>query len=125
MLLPPMQPVPLAEVPEGLIPFIIGAAGAGFPSPSQDWQEDAICLIELLRLDRAASMTRPIRELKGFKKVRLPPGASTEVQFTLTRRELAFYNAQMQFVAEPGEFDVWIAPSASTGVSKRFELLAG
>jgi len=55
MLLPPMQPVPLAEVPEGLIPRIIDAAGAGFPSPSQDWQEDAICLIELLRLDRAAS----------------------------------------------------------------------
>lgn len=55
MLLPPMQPVPLAMVPEGLIPHIISAAGAGFPSPSQDWQEDAICLIELLRLDRAAS----------------------------------------------------------------------
>jgi DNA polymerase V len=55
MLLPPMQPVPLAEVPEGLIPFLIGAAGAGFPSPSQDWAEDRICLIELLRLDRAAS----------------------------------------------------------------------
>lgn len=75
--------------------------------------------------DRAASMTRPIRELKGFKKVRLPPGASTEVQFTLTRQDLAFYNAQMQFVAEPGEFDVWISPSATTGVSARFNLLAG
>jgi len=55
MLLPLMQPVPLAEVPPGLIPRIIGAAGAGFPSPSQDWQEDSISLIELLRLDRAAS----------------------------------------------------------------------
>jgi beta-glucosidase len=75
--------------------------------------------------DIVASMTRPIRELKGFKKVRLPPGASTEVQFMLTRKDLAFYNAQMQFVAEPGEFDVWVAPSATAGVSKRFELLAG
>lgn len=55
MLLPAMQPIPLAETNEGLIPLIVGAAGAGFPSPSQDWSEDAICLKELLRLDRAAS----------------------------------------------------------------------
>lgn len=55
MLLPLMQPVPLAGVPEELIPLLTGAAGAGFPSPSQDWAEDRICLIELLRLDRAAS----------------------------------------------------------------------
>jgi beta-glucosidase len=88
-------------------------------------EREAEEVAQLYIRDRAASMTRPIRELKGFKKVRLPPGASTEVQFTLTRRELAFYNAQMQLVAEPGEFDVWIAPSATTGVSKRFELLAG
>ena len=55
MLLPLMQPVPLAEVPEGLIPLLIGAAGAGFPSPSQDWAEDRICLSELLLLVPAAS----------------------------------------------------------------------
>jgi beta-glucosidase len=69
-------------------------------------------------------MTRPVRELKGFRKVRLPPGAASEVQFTLTRRDLAFYNAQMQLVSEPGEFDVWIAPSATTGTSRRFVLSA-
>ena len=86
-------------------------------------EREAEEVAQLYIRDRAASMTRPIRELKGFKKVRLPPGASTEVQFTLTRRELAFYNAQMKFVAEPGEFDVWISPSATTGESKRFELL--
>jgi DNA polymerase V len=54
-MLPMMQPVPLANVPEGTILRIIGAAGAGFPSPAQDWADDAISLIELLRLDRAAS----------------------------------------------------------------------
>ncbi|HWK50336.1 MAG TPA: fibronectin type III-like domain-contianing protein, partial [Steroidobacter sp.] len=88
-------------------------------------EREAEEVVQLYIRDRAASMTRPIRELKGFQKIRLPPGASTEVQFTLTRRELAFYNEQMQFVAEPGEFDVWISPSATTGVGKRFELLAG
>lgn len=55
MLIPHMQPVPLAKLPAALIPLLIGAAGAGFPSPSQDWQEDSICLIDLLQLDRAAS----------------------------------------------------------------------
>ncbi|WP_126174488.1 LexA family protein [Altericroceibacterium xinjiangense] len=55
MLLPIMQPVPLADLPSGIQVRIIGAAGAGFPSPAQDWEDDAISLIELLRLDRAAS----------------------------------------------------------------------
>ena len=55
MQLPSMQPVPVADLPDGFKARIIGAAGAGFPSPSQDWQEDSINLIELLRLDRAAS----------------------------------------------------------------------
>lgn len=55
MLLPLSQPVPIAEVTPGLRLRIIGAAGAGFPSPAQDWADDAISLVELLRLDRAAS----------------------------------------------------------------------
>jgi beta-glucosidase len=88
-------------------------------------EREAEEVAQLYIRDRAASMTRPIRELKGFRKIRLPPGAATEVQFTLTRQDLAFYNLQMRFVAEPGEFDVWIAPSATTGVSQRFVLAPG
>ena len=88
-------------------------------------EREAEEVVQLYIRDRVASMTRPIRELKGFRKVRLPPGASTDVQFTLTRQDLAFYNLEMQFVAEPGEFDVWVAPSATTGVSRRFVLNAG
>lgn len=49
------RPIPIAEIPPDLRLQIVGAAGAGFPSPSQDWREDAIDLVELLRLDRAAS----------------------------------------------------------------------
>src|SRR3546814_17738950 len=55
LMLPLMQPVPLADVPQGTILRIVGAAGAGFPSPAQALQDDAISLIELLRLDRASS----------------------------------------------------------------------
>ncbi len=54
-MLPLSQPIPLAEVPPAFALRIIGAAGAGFPSPAQDWEEDGISLVELLRLDRAAS----------------------------------------------------------------------
>lgn len=53
--LPPAYPVPIAEIPPDLRLRIVGAAGAGFPSPAQDWEETAINLVELLRLDRAAS----------------------------------------------------------------------
>lgn len=49
------RPIPIAEIPVDLRLRIVGAAGAGFPSPAQDWQESAIDLVELLRLDRAAS----------------------------------------------------------------------
>jgi DNA polymerase V len=54
-MLPMMQPVPLADAPKGTVLRIVGVAGAGFPSPAQNWADDAISLIELLRLDRAAS----------------------------------------------------------------------
>jgi beta-glucosidase len=87
-------------------------------------EREAEEVAQLYIRDRTASMTRPIRELKGFRKIRLAPGESAEVRFTLTRRDLAFYNQRMQFEAEPGEFDVWIAPSATTGVSRRFVLAA-
>jgi hypothetical protein len=55
MLLPIAQPVPLVEMAPGFRLTPIGVAGAGFPSPAQDWEEDAINLVELLRLNRAAS----------------------------------------------------------------------
>lgn len=53
--LKPDIPIPIRDIPADLHLRIVGAAGAGFPSPSQDWKEDCIDLVELLRLDRAAS----------------------------------------------------------------------
>ncbi|WP_206245886.1 LexA family protein [Novosphingobium terrae] len=55
MQLPVAQPVPLAELAPGLQLSAISVAGAGFPSPAQDWEEDAINLAELLQLNRAGS----------------------------------------------------------------------
>ncbi len=72
--------------------------------------------------DRVASITRPVRELKAFRKIALEAGASAEVAFTLTRQDLQFVGADLRWIAEPGAFDVWIAASSAAGTSTSFEL---
>lgn len=75
--------------------------------------------------DRMASITRPVRELKAFRKVALAPGESQTVSFTLRSRDLAFLGLQDRSTIEPGPFDVWIAPSAEAeGVHGSFDLVA-
>jgi len=81
-------------------------------------------VVQLYIHDRVASITRPVRELKGFQKIKLEPGESREVSFTLTRKDLEFVGPDMKWVAEPGVFDVWIAPSSSEGTPKTFRLVA-
>lgn len=74
--------------------------------------------------DRVASMTQPVRSLKGFKHLDLKPGKSATVEFTLTRDDLAFVHPDMSRTAEPGLFDVWIAPSSVGGTPATFTLTA-
>ena len=64
---------------------------------------------------RGTSVTRPVRELKGFRKISLNPGESKRVEFDLTRDELAFWNIDMKNVVEPAELTIWIAPSSGEG----------
>ena len=74
--------------------------------------------------DRVASITRPVRELKAFAKVALAAGETREVRFTLRRADLLFIGLGLTPTVEPGQFDVWIAPSAQDdGVHGTFELL--
>lgn len=82
-------------------------------------------VVQLYLRDRVASVTRPVRELKDFRKLRLRPGESAVVEFEITRTDLEFVAADLQRRAEPGTFDLWIAPHAQAGEPKRFELLAG
>jgi beta-glucosidase len=82
-------------------------------------------VVQLYVHDRVASITRPVRELKAFRKVALAPGQSQVVSFTLTPGDLAFYGLQDRSVIEPGTFDLWLAPSAEAeGVHGTFELVA-
>jgi len=82
-------------------------------------------VVQLYVHDRVASRVRPVRELKAFRKIMLAPGASEEVAFELTRRDLAFTHRDgTTFDAEAGTFDVWIAGSSAAGEAAMFELLA-
>ena len=81
-------------------------------------------VVQLYVRDRIASRVRPVRELKRFRKIALAAGQSLDVEFTLTRADLAFHGVDNRLAAEPGLFDLWIAPSATTGEAVQFELLA-
>ena len=80
-------------------------------------------VVQLYIRDRVASRTRPVRELKGFQRVSLAPGAEREVRFELKRENLMFVGDDDYWIAEPGVFDVWVANSSVDGLSASFELL--
>jgi beta-glucosidase len=71
----------------------------------------------------AASVAQPVRLLKGFRRVALQPGETQTVTFTITARDLAFHNQQMQLVSEPGRYQVWIAPDSVRGIGSEFTML--
>jgi beta-glucosidase len=70
-------------------------------------------VVQLYIRDVAASVTRPVRELKGFQRVTLRPGEKRMVEFTLTPALLGLYNREMRFVVEPGEFKVMVGTSSA------------
>jgi len=72
--------------------------------------------------DVVGSLARPVRELKGFRKINLKAGETKTVSFTLNDDQLAFWNADMVKKSEPGEFQVWIAPDSQSGKSASFFL---
>jgi beta-glucosidase len=72
--------------------------------------------------DLVGSLTRPIRELKGFQRVMLQPGETRRVAFTLREEQLAFTRADGTFGVEPGAFHVWIAPDSRRGLRGEFRL---
>lgn len=69
-------------------------------------------IVQLYIKDKVASITRPVKELKGFKKVFLKKGEMQRVSFELTVEDLMFYNSNLERVAEPGVFELMIAPNS-------------
>ena len=79
-------------------------------------------VVQLYIRDRVASVVRPVKELKGFEKIELAPGESKTLSFTLTEKELGFYNNNGEFIVEPGEFDVMVGTNSNEGMKSKFEL---
>lgn len=93
---------------------------------------EAVAVPQLYIRDLVGSLTRPIRELKGFQRVSIPAGEERTVFFSLTAEDLAYWHlaegvtmgadGAYTFYAEPVDFHVWIAPNAAEGVPATFIL---
>lgn len=126
-----------------LFPFGYGLSYTTFEYSDLELSQEAIGMSETLRVkisvkntgkltgtevvqlyvrDLVGSVTRPVKELKGFKKVSLEPGESQEVVFELSAEDLAFYNKDKKWVAEPGAFQVFVGTNAVEVKEGKFKL---
>jgi beta-xylosidase len=81
-------------------------------------------VVELYVRDLVSSVTRPVRELKGFRRIHLGPGESKRVEMVLGPEELSFFDAAMNRIVEPGAFDVMVGPSSADVQTVRLEVTA-
>ncbi len=79
-------------------------------------------VVQLYVRDLVGSVTRPVRELKGFRRLRVQPGQTVLVEFELHTSDLAFYGRDMQLTTEPGEFHAWIGGSSETQLRTEFRI---
>lgn len=75
-------------------------------------ERDGVETVQLYICDKVGSVVRPIKELKGFQQIALKAGESKTVSFDITVDMLKFYNSQLQYLAEPGEFEVMVGPNS-------------
>ncbi len=79
-------------------------------------------IVQLYTHDKVRSITPPLKELKGFEKIKLESGASKTVEFIITTDDLKFYNADLEYVFEPGEFDFFVGASSAIEKSGSFSI---
>ena len=80
-------------------------------------------VVQLYTRDLVGSITRPVKELKGFQKIELKAGQSKTVEFTISVDDLKFYNSDLKFVAEPGDFKIFIGGNSRDVKEASFKLL--
>jgi beta-glucosidase len=82
-------------------------------------------VVQLYLRDDAATFTRPVRELRGFRRVTLAPGAARDVKFTLDAEDFALLDEKLERVVEPGAFTLFVGGSSDTSNQASFEVTAG
>jgi beta-glucosidase-like glycosyl hydrolase len=97
-----------------LSPATIGTAGKTTVSVevTNTGSREGDEVVQMYIRDEVSSVTRPVKELKGFERIHLKPGESQTVHFALTPKELSFLNLDMHRVVEPGVFDVMVGPNS-------------
>ena len=82
-------------------------------------------IVQLYVRDLVASITRPVKELKGFRRVRLEPGQTITIDFDLHTNDLAFFGRDNQSTVEPGVFHAWMGGSSETELRTEFRIVDG
>ena len=80
-------------------------------------------VVQLYLRDTYSSIARPVKELKGFKRITLKPGEKRKVEFILTDKELRFLDKNMEYVVEPGIFEVMVGPNSEEGIKGKFRVV--
>ena len=80
-------------------------------------------IVQLYVRDLVASVTRPVKELKAFQRISLEPGENRMVRFEVPVQQLGFHGLKMNYVAEPGDFQVWVGPNSAEGLKSSFKVL--
>ncbi len=78
--------------------------------------------VQLYTRDLVGTITRPVKELKGFQKIELKAGETKTVSFKLSAKDLRFYNSELKYAAEPGDFEVFCGTDSSASKKARFTL---
>jgi beta-glucosidase len=86
-------------------------------------KKDGTEVVQLYIRDVVSSVTRPVKELKDFKKITLKVGESQTVTFAITPDKLSFYNREMKKVVEVGEFEVMVGTASDNVQSVNFEVI--
>ena len=81
-------------------------------------------IVQLYVRDLVGEVTRPVKELKAFRKIALEPGESATVTFEVPAQSLGFPGLEMRYKVEPGAFQVWVGPSSDEGLGSTFEVVA-
>ena len=79
-------------------------------------------IVQLYIRDVVGSVTRPVKELKGFQKIAILKGTTETVTFELSEEDLKFYNSDLNYVSEPGQFEVFVGPNSDTSNKILIEL---
>jgi beta-glucosidase len=82
-------------------------------------------VVQLYVRDLVGNVTRPVKELKGFRRLRVAPGETVTVSFDLHTDDLAFFGRNNRLTVEPGDFHAWIGGSSDTELTTAFRLVAG